>query len=443
MSLLLRTTKALRRIIRVLREQAKNIKILRDIKVRREQVLVKNTQANHLNALQVVRRKIENHGKVNVCFTVAIASMFPARPLFEKLIYDDLFNPFILIIPDLRFGKDKVAAGQLRCYAEMLKSYNEEYIKVVVSENDNFDIHKEVDIVVPSLPYDISIDRYNIKNFHKNNKLSVLVNYGFFRSIYDRKIYALCNYSSCWKVFLETEYNLVEYRNYSLSKGQNAVLSGYCKMDTYREIERTNGTIIMICPHHSVDGGYNDYLSLSNFIAYAELFLALPSKYPNITFIFRPHPALFLFLEKSSQWGKARVDEYILKMKACVNVIFSEGADYFQDFALSDGIIQDCGSYLVEYFYTKKPCCYLLKAKSDIEEKFTELGKQCLDNCYIAYEEKQIIEFIDTVIVNGIDPKKLARECFAEEKVMFNYPNATDAIVYELKKELTEARAEK
>jgi hypothetical protein len=309
-------------------------------------------------------------------------------------------------------------------------------------ENDNFDIRKEVDIVVPSLPYDTSIDKYNIKNFHKNNKLSVLINYGFFRSIYDRKIYATYTYSSYWKVFLESEYNLSEYKDYSLSKGQNAILSGYCKMDTYKEIERKQGTTIMICPHHSVDGGHNDYLSLSNFITYAELFLALPSKYPSITFIFRPHPVLFMFLEKPSQWGKARVDDYISKMKAHVNLIYSEQADYFQDFAMSDGIIQDCGSYLVEYFYTKKPCCYMLKAKSDINEKFTELGKLCLDNCYIAYEEKQIIEFIDNVIINKHDPKRISREYFAEEKVMFNYPNATDAIVRELKQEL-EPRAGK
>ena len=406
------------------------------IKVLHGRALVKKTQANHLNALQAVRRKIENHGKVNVCFTVAMASMFPAKPLFEKLVSDDLFNPFILVIPDLRFGKDKIAEGQLRCHAEMLKSFNEEYIKLVSLENDSFDILKEVDIVVPSVPYDVSIDKYNIKNFHKNKKLSILINYGFFRSVVDRRVYAYPSYSTYWKVFLETEYNLAECRKYSLSKGQNAVLSGYCKMDTYKEIEKRNGKTIMICPHHSVEGGYNKYIGLSNFLVYEELFLALPSKYPEITFIFRPHPVLFIFLEKPSQWGKARVDDYISKMKAHANVVYSEQADYFQDFALSDGIIQDSGSYLVEYFYTKKPCCYMLKSKSDIDEKFTELGKLCLDSCYIAYEEKHIIEFIDNVIINGHDPKKLLRERLAEEKIMFNYPNATDAIVHELKREL-------
>ena len=430
MPLFLKSMNVLRKIISVLRIQAKTIKALC------EQTLVKKTQINHLIALKAVRQKIENHSKVNVCFTVAMASMFPAKQLFEKMICDDLFNPFVLIIPDVRFGKDKIAASQLRCRDEMLKSYSEGYIRLVPLENDIFDICKDVDIVVPSLPYDVSIDKYNMKNFHKNGKLSILINYGFFRSVFDRKIFNLCSYSSYWKVFLETEYNLAEYRKYSLSKGKNAVLSGYCKMDSYKEMEKKNGIVIMISPHHSVEGGFNPYLKLSNFIKYADLFLALPGKYPNITFIFRPHPALFLTLEKPSQWGKKKADNYLIKMKSYQNVIYSEQADYFQDFALSDGIIQDCGSYLVEYFYTKKPCCYMLKTKSDIDEEFTELGKLCLENCYIAYEEQHIIEFIDNVIINKQDPKKQSRERFAEEKVMFNYPNATDAIVHELKREL-------
>jgi len=426
-----RIMKVLRRTIKVLRVQARII-----MNVLRGHVLAKKARANHLNALQAVRQKIENHGKVNVCFTVAMASMFPARPLFEKLICDDLFNPFILIIPDLRFGKDNVSAGQLHCHNEMLKSYNEKYIRIASLESDNFDIYNEVDIMVPSVPYNVSSDKYNMESFHKNGKLSILINYGFFRSTFDRKLFVLYNYSSFWKVFLETEYNLIEYRKYSLSKGKNAVLSGYCKMDTYKEIGRTNATTIMICPHHSVDGGYNPYLKLSNFIEYSELFLTLPGRYPDITFIFRPHPMLFMALENPTHWGKKKVDDYISKMKSYMNVVYSVQADYFQDFALSDGIIHDCGSYLVEYFYTKKPCCYMLKTNSNIDEEFTELGKLCLDNCYIAYEEKHIIEFIDNVIINKHDPKKLTRERFAEEKVMLNYPRVTDVIVHELKREL-------
>ena len=155
--------------------------------------------------------------------------------------------------------------------------------------------------------------------------------------------------------------------------------------------------------------------------------------YPDIDFVFRPHPVLFKILRRKKHWGNKRVDEYLGKMISLKNVTYSTSGDYLDIFAQSDGIIQDCGSYLVEYFYTKKPCCYMLKSPSDIENKFSELGKQCLDNCYIAYNQEDILDFLNNVIVKGIDPKKREREQFAEEQVMINYPHASAKIISEIK----------
>ena len=186
---------------------------------------------------------------------------------------------------------------------------------------------------------------------------------------------------------------------------------------------------ILIAPYHSLDGGYNDKLSLSNFYKYADLFLQLPDMYPRIKFIFRPHPALFVLLAQDDYWGQKKVDEYIDKITSKKNVIYSTQGDYFEEFANSDAIIQDCGSYLVEYFYTKKPQCYMLKSPKDINKKFTELGKNCLKHSYIAYEEQDIVDFINDVVVNKKDLKKEQREKFAQEVVMYNYPYASDKVI--------------
>ena len=208
-------------------------------------------------------------------------------------------------------------------------------------------------------------------------------------------------------------------------------------MDTYSNYKKeSDKTTIMIAPHHSVEGGFNDALGLSNFYNYSELFLKLPKMYPQINFIFRPHPALFMLLSQKKYWGEEKVNEYLNKIKSNPNVEYSTKGDYFIDFANSDGIIQDCGSYLVEYFYTLKPHCYMLKSEKDIDEKFTKLGKQCLENFYIAYEEKAITDFIDDVILKGKDSKKEQRERFAKEVVMHNYQNASETIIEYIKKEM-------
>ena len=139
-------------------------------------------------------------------------------------------------------------------------------------------------------------------------------------------------------------------------------------------------------------------------------------------------------LENTSTSKKTR--EYLKRITSKANIEYSTKGDYFVDFANSDGIIQDCGSYLVEYFYTMKPHCYMLKSEKDIEDKFTKLGKQCLENCYIAYNEKAITDFIDNVILKGQDTKKEQREKFAKEVVMYNYPNASQSIISYFEREL-------
>ena len=71
----------------------------------------------------------------------------------------------------------------------------------------------------------------------------------------------------------------------------------------------------------------------------------------------------------------------------------------------------------------------MLKDTSDIENKFISLGKQCLENSYIAYNKEDIIQFIDNVIIKGNDPKQMQREDFARIEVMFNYPKSTSYAV--------------
>ena len=78
----------------------------------------------------------------------------------------------------------------------------------------------------------------------------------------------------------------------------------------------------------------------------------------------------------------------------------------------------------------------LFTSEKDIDEKFTKLGKKCLENCYIAYDEKSITDFIDNVILKGEDTKKEQREKVAKEVVMYNYPNASDKIIEYIKKEM-------
>lgn len=383
-----------------------------------------------------LENKLKSKTKIKVAFLITSLSMFSAENIMKKMIKDSLFDVKIILAPEVRFGKDYALNIQNKAKEE-LKEYAKYLIVAPINEaEDNIDVSKYADLIFYSLPYnDFSSKKYNLCNMIQNGVLPVFINYSFYNAIYDREdIISSKNISMFWKIFCNTPLDLLEFKKYALNKDNNVILTGYPKMDGYiKNDEHHDRKTIMIAPHHSIAGGLNDKMALSNFLKYSELFLELPKRYKNLFFIFRPHPALFPLLEKEDFWGKEKVREYISNIKNNENLYFSETGSYFEDFGKSDCLINDCGSFLTEYFYTNKPQCYMLKDVNDIKNKFITLGEECLNNCCLAYDEEDIINFIDNVVVLNKDIDKEKRIEFSKENIMINYPNASNSVIEYIK----------
>lgn len=396
--------------------------------------LNKYTLYNQYNqTVDMIRRRVVSGKKIRCIFLVNLFSMFAAENLMNEMLIDkEFYEVELYAIPEIRFSDEEMLHELDKTYQALKEKYP--FAKKAVDVKDGKIVHYNdvidcADIVCYPSPYNVSYSLYNPYHAARQGILSIHINYGFFRSKYDRIVYQIDNYNNFWKVFLETEYNLEEYRRFGQCNAANAVLTGYAKMDGLasfqKQMNSSSRKKIILAPHHSVKDGENAILALSNFERYADFFLSLPERYPEIDFIFRPHPVLFPVLSRENKWGKKKVDAYLNKMKSHSNVAYSDGGDYMQVFAESDAIIQDSGSFLVEYLYTGKPCCYLLKDKRDIEEKFVELGKKCLEHCYIAYAEEEIIHFIEEVVMKGRDEKQSMRDTFRRQTLMLNYPNVS------------------
>ena len=393
-------------------------------------------QASFPEKCAAIAAKVRSGGRVKAVFFVSSASMFPARPLFEAMLRDPLFDPFVCVIPDMRWRDGSCTRDMEACEAELKSVLPTE--RLVAVRPDEFglwpDVLVDADVACYPSPYELSTFRYNPRYAVGRGFLPICVNYGYYRSVYDRHVMGGQSYAYMWKAFFECEETLSEYRSYSAVGGTNGDLVGYIKMDRLAAIvpkphERKR---VLVALHHSVEGGTNKMLALANFVRYADFFMKMPDRYPEIDFVFRPHPFLFKVLSYPKKWGPARVERYVSELRAKPNVIWSDGGDYFREFAESDACIQDCGSYLVEYFYTGKPCCYMLKDPADVDAKFAPLGKKCLENCYVAYASDAIDRFIRDVVVAGIDPKASARTEFAKS-VMLNYPRAAEVALEHIK----------
>ena len=112
--------------------------------------------------------------------------MFPAKSLMENMIKSNIFKVSIIIIPDLRFGTNEAMQIQNQTILELQKYKDITIIAPIIEKEDNIILKNYADIVVPSLPYDISHKKYDLLSIIKNDILPIIINYGFFRSLYDR-----------------------------------------------------------------------------------------------------------------------------------------------------------------------------------------------------------------------------------------------------------------
>ncbi len=143
----------------------------------------------------------------------------------------------------------------------------------------------------------------------------------------------------------------------------------------------------------------------------------LAEKYKNqIQWAFKPHPWLYSSLCKLEDWGEDRTNAYFKKWADLEYTQFEHGA-YADLFASSDAIIiHDCGSFLVEYLYTRNPALYLTLPNTN--RSYNEVGRKALDCYYQGVEKEDIERFIEDVVLAGNDSKRADRNVFHQKYLL-------------------------
>ena len=68
-----------------------------------------------------LRRDVGAGKMVKTVFLVTHPSMFPAKPLFAAMLNDDMFDPFVAVIPDLRWRDRDVAETMESCRVRLAR----------------------------------------------------------------------------------------------------------------------------------------------------------------------------------------------------------------------------------------------------------------------------------------------------------------------------------
>ncbi len=377
---------------------------------------------NKLKEMEL-KRKIRAGKKVRVAFFLDTISKFSANSVYRIMSENPLFEPFIL------FGR----LEEKSLYTDLgWKKYKEEYESLIekgykayslYDDNRNF-VPVETfkpDIIISTAPYLEFLCVSHLSNIYMNvNFLVCHMRYGFPISNSYYYLYNNRRINTTWKHFVFTREEYAELMRYSKDCGLNAVLTGYPKLDAYAKPfdqckipeKLDNGNpIVIYAPHWTVVHNWepNDW---GSFDVYNKYFMNLLDRYPEINFVFRPHPSLQANLAQHNIMSAEEFNDYAQKWGAKPNGMYYIDGEYIDLFRKSSLLITDSGSFIAEYLLSDNPCMYLVKPSRNKErfmDGFSMAARKILETYYRCYNENDIENYFKMIMEDKQDPMKEER----------------------------------
>lgn len=388
-----------------------------------------------------LKNKVKDGKKIKVCFLVDSIQRFPFASIYKNMLKSELFEPFLI----LYYHNDKLFKTNKEVYIEHKESF-----KFLKEKNyiifDGYDEEKNFipienfhpDIIFTCSPY---LDYHSIAltNIYLNiNYLVCYLNYttnvlNNYQYIYNNR-----RIDSCYKHFVQTRDDFDELLDYSKYCGINAVLAGIPKLDAYSKPlnkcqipdKINNGKpIVIYAPHHSIRNRWQP-VNLATFHLYHDYFLSLLDKYPDINFVFKPHPDLIYTVEEKNIMTSSDYLKYIEKWNNHNNGLYIYDGEYIDLFQKADLLIMDCASFIAEWLPSKKPCMYLINPERKPKifyETLTSLGEKIMNVYYKCNNLKEINDTFKMLIQDKQDPLKTKREELSEK--LFENPGQSGKFI--------------
>jgi len=396
-----------------------------------------------------LKRKVEKGKKVKVLFYVECLSKFSGLNIYKEMEKNPLFEPYIYLV-STDHGKLNVK-GTMEDYFKEFESLKGRGYRVVSGYDENLRLipfeQFKPDIVFTTDPC-IDYRDIPLTNVYLNvNYLVCYIFYGMATVNNYGYVWNNRRINTAWKNFCLTYYDYYQHLEGSTHFGLNAVLLGSPKLDNYaKPVEECkipekidNGKkIVIYAPHFSTYKQCWTPSFTGTFHIYHNYFLNLVKTYPNINFVFKPHPHLQFFLEKEGIMSRENYCKYVEKWCSYPNGILVDSDEYIELFKRSSCLITDCISFIGEYLPSEHPCIYLYNPSRERKtylEGFTDFGKKILKEYYLSFSEKEIQKNFEKVVLQGIDPTKEARLNIIN-KEYYNIGHASKNIVEYIEKAL-------
>ena len=213
--------------------------------------------------------------------------------------------------------------------------------------------------------------------------------------------YGMPAFYRMWKVVAYSRYYYSMMKKYGFRNGDNAVLLGHPKFDfTYRALvkrefqnkewaEKIAGRpVVLWNSHFSVEenGGVGTY-----FIWKDTIFNYF-KRNKDIVLLWRPHPIFWQTIRQQPGFDLGDFTEFLNSLRASDNVIVDDSSDYRYAFSMSDALISDAATFLVEYCGAGQPVLYTPKKNGEFI-----INEDYLRGIDSAETAEDILAFLDNV----------------------------------------------
>jgi CDP-glycerol glycerophosphotransferase (TagB/SpsB family) len=206
--------------------------------------------------------------------------------------------------------------------------------------------------------------------------------------------YNLELHQKAWRIFTLNNYYKGMFEKYNNRGGHHVINFGYSKFDEFALRTRKDtapqykdSKVFLWNIHYNQSpqsGFFSTWKTLGKKI------LKELSTTDGIVVVIRPHPFFFSLLpnKQEATWIKSFIDKYD-------HLILDESDDYIDAFMLSDALITDASSLLVEYVPMQKPICFTtVNGTRYLNDFATLIAEECTT---IASQLEKVRQFIAQV----------------------------------------------
>lgn len=214
-----------------------------------------------------------------------------------------------------------------------------------------------------------------------------------------------------WRIIGYSSY----YRDKMIERGyrdaNNVVLLGHPKFDVSYKLAKEKSFVNDVWKQ-KVKGRkvvlWNSHFTISpgsgvgTFLRWQKTIFRYFSEHNDIVLLWRPHPLFWQSISTTKEINIEEFNELVRQLEESDNVIVDRTGDYRYAFCMSDALISDAATFLVEYAATSKPILYTIK--SDGEKV---CNSDYLVGVHVAEMESDVLAFLDDVRINRIDTETI------------------------------------